>query len=114
MKKTEILKILGKPKIDKEWDDFLTREIAGSKRYKLRAETPRDVCDFLVGLKKKIWRIKLEQPDNLPDCDFEFSCYMTLDEIITILRKIPDSHVMIQTINLIDEYTGERNFDIDC
>ena len=33
---------------------------------------------------------------------------MTLNEILIILSEIPDSHVMMDTINPIEKYTGKR------
>jgi hypothetical protein len=44
----------------------------------------------------------------MPDIEFEFKTTLTSDEILAILKKRVDGHVMIDTLNPYDEYTGER------
>ena len=79
-------------------------------RFKLRAECIYDVIQFIRSRKiKNIWYVKIEQQEVLfPDVDFEFNTRMSLKEILIILSKIPDSHVMMDTINPIEKYTGKR------
>ena len=48
-------------------------------------------------------------PFPLPDCEWVFSSPNTLDDIRVIVRTIPDSHVILQTLNLEQDYTGIRN-----
>lgn len=100
-----------------------------SKTYKLRAETIDDVFRFLRRFKQKLWGIKIEQqflsPAQgqelgefqqtgipIPDVTFEFKTKVTLQEIIATLKKVPDSHVMRQTVNPINEYTGNRIYEM--
>ena len=82
-------------------------------RFKLRAECFQDVVEFINKVPKKVWQIKVEQEDFLPDMVFEFSSEMTLQEIILVLSKIQDGHVMMDTINPIEKYTGERRYGLE-
>jgi hypothetical protein len=54
-----------------------------------------------------IWGIKMVQWGPT-DFDFEFKTTITSDEILAILKKRVDSHVMIDALKPYDEYTGER------
>jgi hypothetical protein len=44
----------------------------------------------------------------LPDVDFVFTTTLSLGEIKTILKTVTDGHVMEETVNEINSYTGER------
>jgi len=92
--------------------------------YKLRGECYVDVAQFLEKLIDKcnseIRHHRFEtinifqDPDKcgFPDCDLEFSTTLSLEQIRDLLKLIPDSHVMLQTVELAENYTGERNYDI--
>jgi len=78
-------------------------------RFKLRAECLNDAIQFIRSRKiKNLWHVKIEQEELYPDVDFEFNTKMSLKEILIILSTIPDSHVMMDTINPIEKYTGKR------
>lgn len=82
-----------------------------SKIYKLRAE---GLNDFLAFLQKGMYfRIKsfTVQPIGVPDIVVSFETDASLSEIKSILREIPDSHVMLETVKPINEYTGDRYAD---
>ncbi|HEY5124269.1 MAG TPA: hypothetical protein VIK14_11085 [Ignavibacteria bacterium] len=99
--------VIVKPEISKV--PFEDLHIEGEKHFKLRAECINDVLLLIEKMRKRdIWAIKIEQCGFLPDVDFEFKTTKTLDEILTILRKQVDSHVMIDTLAPYNEYTGER------
>lgn len=55
---------------------------------------------------------KMQRDEQLPDVEFEFETELALDEIIMTLQDIDDSHVMYQTVQPIEKYTGERNYDL--
>ena len=46
---------------------------------------------------------------GVPDVEFEFETNLTLDEVIEILKNVPDGHVMYQSVQPIADYTGERD-----
>lgn len=78
--------------------------------YKLRAECSEDVFNFINASGGRIMLFKLIKDDSvIPDVKFEFETSMELSEVIKILRGIDDSHVMYQTVQLKENYTGVRN-----
>ena len=78
------------------------------KHFKVRAECLDDVLLFIHRMPTNMWEMKILQVGQLPDVEFEFKTTMTLDEILDILSKQVDSHVMMETLRPIDEYTGGR------
>lgn len=83
----------------------------GSKTntYKLRAE---GLNDFLAFLQKGMYfRVKsfTVETTSGPDVVVSFKTDASLSEIKSKLDEVPDSHVMLETIKPIKEYTGERN-----
>jgi len=87
---------------------FEDLHIEGEKHYKLRAECLDDVLLLIKKIPSNVWGIKIIQWGPMPDFEFEFKSRLTLDEILAILRKQVDSHVMMETLKPSDEYTGER------
>ena len=43
---------------------------------------------------------------------FTFKTNYTLDQVREVLRKVPDGHVALQTVQLLELYTGLRDFSI--
>ncbi|MBP7507444.1 MAG: hypothetical protein KA807_06475 [Prolixibacteraceae bacterium] len=82
----------------------------GERHYKLRAECLDDVLLFIHRIPTNMSEMKILQVGQLPDVEFEFKTTLTLDEILAILSKQVDSHVMMETLRPFDEYTGERYF----
>lgn len=85
-------------------------------RFRLRAEFAQDFEMFekLAGNKitdsfmvNKIIIEKGEQ-HTLPDVEAGFYSELPIEDIVEILKQIPDGHVMVETINLAHLYTGER------
>jgi len=82
-----------------------------NKVYKLRAE---GLNDFLAFLQKGMYmRVKsfTIKPIGIPDVEVSFETDASLSEIKSKLREVPDSHVMLETVKPINEYTGEREED---
>jgi len=80
----------------------------GENHYKLRAECIDDVVQLINKIQKNVWCIKIEQWGTMPDVEFEFKSRLTLDEILAILSNQVDSHIMMLTLRLLEEYTGKR------
>jgi hypothetical protein len=81
---------------------------AGTKTYKLRAEGLNDFLAFLQNdmyFKMKSFTI---EPIGVPDVIVTFETSSSLSEIKEKLKEVPDSHVMLETVKPINEYTGER------
>lgn len=82
-------------------------------KYKLRAECVMDILRIIEVAGIHMTYLKMVKHKDLPDTEFEFEIDLELSEIITILKNIPDSHVMYQTVKPIGQYTGERDTDIE-
>ena len=80
------------------------------QRFKFRAECVNDIIEFINAVPKPIWMVNLQQQDSFPDATFEFTCDLNLKEILFILYEIPDGHVMMDTLNPIENYTGDRKY----
>ena len=87
---------------------FEDLHIEGERHFKLRAECLNDVLLLIKKMPKNVWGIKIIQWGPMPDVDFEFKSRKTKDEIMEILKKQVDSHVMMDTLEPFDQYTGER------
>ena len=77
-------------------------------KYKLRAECAHDVEQFIKKMEGYTWNHKVMQIKDFPDVEFTFDSEVNRERIKDILRMILDSHVMIETIKPLEEYTGER------
>lgn len=87
--------------------------MAASTTFKLRAECQSDIMKFLAKSKEKIEKpIVLKTIEKgLPDMTLTFKSKHTVEELLTVLRKQTDSHVMVQTLQPIKLYTGVRNYE---
>lgn len=75
--------------------------------YKFRAECIHDVLEFM-GKAKFQYDIKIERKSLFPDVVVEISTKESISTIKAIFNDIPDTHVIIETIQLKKLYTGER------
>lgn len=50
---------------------------------------------------------------GMPDVELTFSTFLSLNEVLQIIDTIPDSHVMHESLNFAEQYTGERWNSID-
>jgi hypothetical protein len=101
-----------------EFVNFLTKDRI--MKYKFRAEMPIDAELIKKALKNSIvdWKefdVFLDLPEGpykVPDIEVIVEIIEsgpTLDEIREIMNNITDCHIATQTLNYLDEYTGERN-----
>lgn len=78
--------------------------------YKFRAECRHDVILLMVNtnvLAKDEWYLKRMDPAT-PDVEVTFDSDLSLEEIIKEMKEFQDTHVMIETVALANEYTGIR------
>lgn len=75
--------------------------------FKFRAECLHDVVELL----KKMTSINSITIDRIGMIDVEVTIKTVLNkrEVIRYMEDVFDAHVMIQTIQEADKYTGERN-----
>ena len=89
-----------------------------TNKFRFRTECIYDVIEF----QNNLWENDLFYIQNwklsyfpinkiLPDiiCDLEIN--LSIDEVRLIFKLQEDSHIMIDTINDIGSYTGERYFE---
>jgi len=76
-----------------------------TKKIKLRAECLHDVHSLMAKLSHSEYRVISKM---LPDVEVVITSSQSIESIKEILKTIPDSHVMIETIALQKNYTGER------
>ncbi len=80
-------------------------------KYKFRAECWVDYLSLLAHLPVypyRQWTYPLLE--SAPDIVITMEIDASFDEIIEALRDVEDSHVMIQTLELEENYTGERDY----
>ncbi len=78
--------------------------------YKLRAECLIDISLFISRNTGKVSPKAAVKWEELPDHELEFESELSLEEIIRDLCDQEDAHVMYQTVQLLENYTGERDY----
>jgi len=85
-------------------------------KYKFQAECQLDV----EALKEKLQELgefnvsttHLEIDGiRIPDVEIELEVNSDTENLLKVMRSIPDSHVMIQTLESAESYTGVRDYD---
>lgn len=79
-------------------------------KYKLRAECLNDSQKLFDKLLPMLISFHVQKGSNLPDVEIEFETTLELDEITLSLEDIPDSHVMLRTIEQI-KFSGKTPID---
>jgi hypothetical protein len=86
------------------------------EKFKFRAECLTDVFLFFnycpEGSVKDIQYNSLDLIEGYPDVEISLESKLKLSDFRQICSKIEDGHVMLQTIQPIDSYTGERNYEL--
>jgi len=82
--------------------------------YRFRAECLQDVIEFIYGSIREIGFKKyvLTQKTPFPDVEVELEADMEIEDLRDELRRVPDGHVMVQTLSLKEDYTGKRDFSL--
>jgi len=81
------------------------------KKYNFRAETKYDVYQVLQNKQfvDGLAYFKMTADPMFPDVDVEITSCHSLSQLQKML-KIPDGHVMVESLNYEEKYTGERWF----
>lgn len=75
--------------------------------YKFRAECINDVLEFMKKAKFE-YDVKIEKKGLFPDVVVEIATKESINSIVSIFKVIPDSHVVLETIQPKRLYTGDR------
>ena len=77
--------------------------------YKCRAESYCELETFIRLILPTISKFKVVRiNENMPDLEFTFKSNLPIESIKKIMFEIPDSHVMVETLNYKHLYTGLR------
>jgi hypothetical protein len=83
------------------------------KKFKFRAECLTDVFLFFnhcpAGSIKNIEHNHLDGLESCTDIEITFESELFLGELKQICSEIEDGHVILETINFVDDYNEERN-----
>jgi hypothetical protein len=82
-----------------------------SQKYRFRAELPSDVDDAMKG--EWFTNLKVIEDETYHDCEVEFTSTLSIKEIRNIFDKVSDGHVMIESLNYAELYTGKRYYEYD-
>ena len=74
--------------------------------YKFRAECLADVANFLLEFRPE--HTEIVAAKMIPDVECVIKTSADIDKVKGAMADVMDSHVMMQTIQPIDKYTGER------
>ena len=78
-------------------------------RFKFRAETSYDVCNFIYKIEHDQMEIHIKF-FAVPDVEVTLVTDKTKEEVIELMLEVDDSHVMIETLEPEEDYTGERDY----
>jgi hypothetical protein len=82
--------------------------------YKFLAECQVDVDRFKALLQGKYTTfVATPGAQGLPDVECEFTSTEALQTLRALMRSISDGHLMLQSLNVASEYTGDRWYDDD-
>ncbi|MES2877483.1 MAG: hypothetical protein V4713_03605 [Pseudomonadota bacterium] len=84
--------------------------------YSLRAECMADADKLkkLVNAACAVSELSMKaNADGLPDQEIEIRTELIFDEVLSLIRAIPDGHVMLQTLEAVPlaENSLERDYD---
>jgi pantothenate kinase len=95
-------------------DPFISFDLRnGKKAYKCRAEAKADIDAFIKIANTHImqWycnRWVDDDNNTYPDIEFTFSSDLSIEIMKLILNGLDDCHVMTETLQPYEKYTGER------
>lgn len=78
--------------------------------YKLRAEIPKDVDALIKRLRLPPSAYVRTGTTLFDGFELEFSSSLTVDELLSEIETIEDGHVMAETLEPVELYTGEREY----
>lgn len=83
-------------------------------KYKFRAETASDVYRLGEILGFRVEAMSLRRPKaDFADVEVELETWLTLEQLRDTMRRVKDGHVMLQTVQLPESYTGERDYTLE-
>jgi hypothetical protein len=91
-----------------------------STRYRLLAELWPDAFKAIEALSRRFKRaprasaITVACALDSDGAEVTIDTWLSLDELRGVLREVQDGHVMVQTVQPVDLYTGARDFTVNA
>ena len=79
-------------------------------KYEFRAECQYDVFRFLKA-SVQFTSIIIDRDYWFGDCEVALSCTQTLGQLVARANSLQDCHVIAETIELEENYTGDRKYE---
>lgn len=79
--------------------------------YKLRADCVQDILNFINQLVNHGIKANFGSINTLYN-ELVFETKISREEIMALIRNVEKGHVMLQTIQPLGKYTGERDWNI--
>jgi len=115
-----------------EYIDYLNQDIDASKSeikriekeiekrksgtlrtYQTRPEVDSDFEKFLNLAGDKVVDVEFVSRKSLFYDSVKFNSTLSYYEILDIMNDVIDGHIMRETLDFTEDYTGERNFDVE-
>lgn len=80
--------------------------------YRFRAECQADIDALKSLVGGHFDKITIINSPPFPDVEVELETEFSLENLRAVMRRVVDGHVMVQTVALRDDYTGERDYDL--
>lgn len=83
-------------------------------KYKFRAETISDALFFCNSCPEgTLSNFESKIDKDFPDVEVSFSCAeLDIDFLRRMAGRVDDGHVIVQTLQPLENYTGERNYEL--
>ena len=100
---------------DEEEEDDEKKKLSAPPTYKFRCECRDDYEGIQAVCGEGMIEVKIIpqfiQEIPIPDLEVEFKSTISYEQLLRKFDKVTDAHIAFQTLMLIEEYTGERDFD---
>ena len=78
--------------------------------FKFRSECFHDILEFMKLHGEHIGKISIQRNESFPDCECTLSSNLDRGELLEKLRDVTDGHVMVETLEEEENYTGIRDY----
>jgi hypothetical protein len=82
------------------------------KQYKMRAECMQDAMRLVEAITQRVHSFSVARISVWADCEVTIDAVISLKMLRAACNRIPDGHVMAQTVQLAEDYTGERDYSL--
>lgn len=79
--------------------------------YRFRAECKDDANRFFMNIDTPIKACLVDESKEFPDVEYSLISFETLEKLKQIADKLDDLHVIKETINYTEDYTGVRTYE---